>query len=587
VERREKAETIRVRASVKGPRRGNSSMTIRWTPSGLLDVQTDPLRLPSQADGANEASGAMTRCTNLCLDHAGEAFTRYGSRKVNATALGYAPNLIFEMDGDRYEFAGGEIFENEVSIESGLTNAAWSAVSHNAWNSTDRSIFATNGTNQVRITNGAVNLWGLSAPEEAPILSSPATSSPKYGVVYTYVRKVGYLIECESNPSPVAYNTSIVMTVTCTAPTDSQVTHIRVYRSLADSSELYYAAEIALPTLAASISTTDAALGTEVSYDHDPPPADGTVVVGPSYNGVLFMLAGNRLYFCAAKQPEYWPADNYIEVGPLDQDLVTATFFGGLLYVASDREIYQIQGTGASSFFPLPMSANTGTWSRSCFMPVKSAGIYHLGCDGLHVFAISKDEKITDTGFDPVFRGETVGSLPGIDLDSLDRCWMLYALGKICFAYPAVGSSYPDNMLVTTLSSGKTVHYQYQLQFTCAVHDKENQRILAADTDGFIWELDSIDLEDDDGEAIVWQIETKEFGSLRKYFPRYARYDVDLEDGASGNGYVLLDGEVKQTHALAAGRSTKKRLIETCAGDRLAMRISGSGRVVIHALEVQ
>ncbi len=334
---------------------------------------------------------------------------------------------------------------------------------------------------------------------------------------------------------------------------------------------------------------TDLSLGNEPPDDHDRPPSGGMFVFGPSLNGISFILKDNLLHYSLEKQPEYWPVLYYLEVSPLQFPLKAGCIFDSQIYVASTDEIYQIPGTGHASFGPpLSMSAITGTVSPQCFIGIHGFGLLHLGRDGLYLYSGGKDENITNSRFRPLFEGETVGSIPGADLTNIVNSWALYFKNKLYFAYPESGSTYPDNFMVTDLGTGKTVHYDYGQTFPCGCVDYENDRILAVDMNGYVWELEDPDVTTDDGTEIAWQIETKEYSDqLRKYFPRHARYDVKLNNGATANGYILLNGVSKQTHALTVSRETKKRLVAGCTGDRIAMRISGTGPVDVFAAECE
>jgi len=233
------------------------------------------------------------------------------------------------------------------------------------------------------------------------------------------------------------------------------------------------------------------------------------------------------------------------------------------------------------------MSAQCGTVAKRCFLAVSGHGIYHLGPNGLYLFRVGGDENVTDQQFAPIFRGETVGSIPGMRLSQIARCWLIHYGGKLWFGYPSGTSNYPCEVLVMNLATKRTVHYSFPFEVRGVCVDGKNRRLLGADERGYVHHLDDSTAKSDHGTEIAWQIETKEFGGLRKYFPRYARYDVKLDSGAIASGSVLLDGNVEQTHALTESRQTRKRLIRTCAGDRLSVRISGTGRVDIYGAEVE
>jgi hypothetical protein len=333
--------------------------------------------------------------------------------------------------------------------------------------------------------------------------------------------------------------------------------------------------------------TADSSLGTEPPDDHDVPPY-GNFIFGPSYTGILFILKDNLLGYSLEKQPEYWPVSHYLEISPKDFPLMAGCVFDGQIYVVTTDEIYQILGTGHSSWSPpIAMSAITGTVSKKCFLGVHGHGIFHLGNDGLYLYSGTQDQNLTHEKFKPIFEGITVGSIPGIDQTNISNCWLITFKNKLYFGYPKSGSTYPDNIIVTDLRTGKAVHYDYGQTFQTIGIDYTHDQLLVADTSGYLWEIEDDDETDDEGVAISWQIETKEYQeTLRKYFPRWARYDVNLNNGATTNGYILLDGISKQTHAITESRQTKKRLITGCTGDRLSMRITGTGVVDIYSAEV-
>ena len=225
-------------------------MTSVFSPTGSLNVSWDASDLPGERAEGSEKSGAMTRCKNVRIDQRGKSFLRDGSTKINGSAIETAIYWIEEMDGSRFVFAGTNIYEDEASLSSAMTSAQWSAMQYNAFNDTTKQIFALNGTNSVRVVSGEVNNWGIDAPTVAPTLLTGAGSglTGAYNAKYTYVRKVGGAIVAESNPSPAADLALSLndqsLSVNVIDSTDTQVTHIRVYRTLAGGNIYYLDAEI-------------------------------------------------------------------------------------------------------------------------------------------------------------------------------------------------------------------------------------------------------------------------------------------------------------------------------------------------------
>ena len=95
-------------------------MSIIFKPPGTLDINTDPSSLPEQSDGKTIMSGAMTRCKNLRLNQSGVLVTRDGSQKMSDNQIDGIIDFIIEQSGDRYTFAGDQIYKNEVLISGGI-----------------------------------------------------------------------------------------------------------------------------------------------------------------------------------------------------------------------------------------------------------------------------------------------------------------------------------------------------------------------------------------------------------------------------------------------------------------------------------
>jgi len=209
-----------------------------FSPDGSLNVAIDASDLPETSDGKNSHSGALVRCKNMRTNENGKSITRDGSVKLNTTAIEAAIWWIEEQAGARFAFAGTQIYEDESSIATGLTSAQWVAIKYNAFNDTTDNIFALNGTDRKRIESSAAFEWGINAPTVAPTLTNGQATglTGKYNAKYTYVRKVGAVVVSESNPSPSAdlhrEGNNQSLSVSITDSSDTQVTHVRLYRTL-------------------------------------------------------------------------------------------------------------------------------------------------------------------------------------------------------------------------------------------------------------------------------------------------------------------------------------------------------------------
>ena len=334
----------------------------------------------------------------------------------------------------------------------------------------------------------------------------------------------------------------------------------------------------------------DGALGPEVETDHDRPPLLATYIFGPTFDGTLFALVDKRLFYCKPKQPEYWPLLYYIEVSVPQFPLITGLLHNSQVYVLTEKDIYYIQGSGHGAFLPLKRDAKTGAQSIRGALSVTGQGIYHVGHDGIYLFSGSNDQKITETTLDPIFRGETVEELPGVSTLTTSFLWQFK--NHLYFGYASLGHAYPTNVLVMNLDSKKVVYYIYNdgadVEIRAITTDLTNKRLLLGDATGFVREAEIPGNTDDSGTAIPFDSQSKDYQlQTRSHFPVHAKYDVDASNAEEVTGEILLDGVSHQTHTITGPRNTKRRLITTGNGERVSIRISGSGPASIYLTEVE
>lgn len=343
------------------------------------------------------------------------------------------------------------------------------------------------------------------------------------------------------------------------------------------------------PIAAFDSSLPDGALGPEVATNHDRPPL-GSFCFGPAFDGTCFIGLGNKLYYCLPKQPEHWPALYYVEVGTPQYPLKTGLIHNGQVYAMSAIEIFYMQGTGNGTFLPLPMRARTGAQSIKGAWSVDSKGIFHTGADGIYLFSGGSDRKITEQNFEPIFRGETKGDLPGVA--SMSTSWLHVHKNNLYFGYASSGYSYPNNVLVMNLDTNRVQYYTYNdgsaIEIRAVANDNTNGRLLIGDGTGFVRVIESASYTQDQSTDIEFSIQSKDFTRQTfKHFPKWVKYDVDASLATSCVGSLVLDDAVHQTHTITGVRQTKRRLVGTGNGNRASIRISGSGPVSIYLAEAE
>lgn len=560
-------------------------MGIHWRPNGSLDVATAQTDLEEQVSQNDVTSEALARCTNLRLERRGVIETRHGSsRKATKLSPFGVASLIIEHDGARYEFKG-QIFRNEAAIATGLTDAQWSAIKYNQFNDTTQQLFALNGTDRKRITGSSVFEWGITPPEAAPTDAVGALTglTGVYKAKVSYARLVSGVVVSDSNLSPASTGETLAnqsLSVTWVASTDTQVTHVRVWRTLAGGTLYYHDQDVAIGATTVDTNTADNALGDEEHIDHTRPPT-GEVCAGPFFNGVCLIIDSNKLHACLPQQPEYWPATYYVEVGPRQHPGRAIVYHGGQIFVLTDLEIWQIQGTDATTFLPIPLQTAYGAFNPFGAISVESMGIWHIGEDGIYVYSGGRDKKITQETLDPIFNGQSVGGIPAIE--NIRDAWLHQYRNVVYFHYDA------GNVIAYQLETGRLSYYQYDEALAAPATDEGNDEFLVSDASGYIRQLEDQSVTTDVGNAIEWEVESKEFMlQTRRHFARWVKWDVDAStSGATCTGKIVYDGTVQQNHTITGNRDVKRRHIATGNSRRMSLRLTGTGVIKIYAAELE
>ncbi len=341
------------------------------------------------------------------------------------------------------------------------------------------------------------------------------------------------------------------------------------------------------PNETVDTSVGDGALGAQVKVDRDRLPTGIVFVFGPAYDGVCFAIKNNRLYHCKAKQPESWPQLQFLEIGPPSLEGKTGLFHNGQAHYLNEAQIWYIQGTASGSFQPFPTNARTGAQSARGAISVAGKGIYHTGPDGIYLFSSGNDVKVTEDTLEPLFRGETVNGMPGVA--DMSTSWLFEYESRLYFGYADTVGGYPDNLLILNINTNQSKYYEYGgAEFRSITKDEENDRLIVGGQDGYVRVIEDPSLDDDDGTAISWEVQSKDFTHpLRAHFPRWCKYDVDASAASGVTGELLLNGAVHQTHTITGSRLTRRRLVEDGNGDRASLRISGSGPATVYAAEFE
>lgn len=193
---------------------------------------------------------------------------------------------------------------------------------------------------------------GVPNPTAAPTLSPSSTSgtTETRAYVYTNVSTFGAVKE-ESGPSPAGTvtvtNTGATVTVSgfSAAPTTGyNITHRRIYRSVAGTGSVVYSfvAEIPVATTSYADSLSVTQLGSAlVSLNYLPPPT-GLQGIVTMPNGMLAGFVNNQVWFCEPYLPHAWPSQYAMSV---DYPIVGLGVYDTTVVVMTTKRTYLITGS--------------------------------------------------------------------------------------------------------------------------------------------------------------------------------------------------------------------------------------------------
>lgn len=524
-------------------------------PERLYNFQGVNLR----RDRLNLRDEDVARAINCDL-HAqvGTALARRGRSLLYGVSGGSA-RLMQTLGGTRYLVAGTTLYKAGASILTGLSSTLrTSLVLMRPLNDTLTWMFIADQAVMRKENGGTVRTWGIAAPTATPALAAGAagTLAGPYTVSFTYVRKDGSTIAHESNPSP----TSAALTVTnqqisvtgMTASTDGQVTHKRVYRTVAGGSTRLFDQEITNATTTATLSIADTALGSAVETNNNVPPASFWATRHQEH--VFFLDPANPSYLWWSKRfrPESVPTVNFLDIGSTADPLNGMVSLVGVLGLFTAKTKYRVLGNDTSGFVHQEALSSRGTPAPQAAL-VTEKGCLFPARDGLfRTNFLQEDEELSGL-IAPIFEGLTVNDYLPINWDAANTMALAYWKQRLYFAYPSGGQGSPDMVAVYSFHTQSWYFYQ---MFCRSLYAEEETDLLLAGTDGG----DVLSLETgttDNGTAISLELQqpTRALGNpmVRKRFD-YFRADVDAR-GGTVNVFVYIDDRLIAFRAVIGTRT--------------------------------
>jgi hypothetical protein len=524
----------------------------------------------------------------------GVVVLRLGRTKQFAAALAdLTIRRLARINSVRYQVAANAVYRNQSQILTGLsTNAFTTLMPFRPLN--DTVIWACIADDAImRKDDGTTTrIWGIAAPSATPAVAAGGAGNltGSYKVKVTYVRKVGSSVAHESNPSPASAAQSLTsqqLSISgLTASSDAQVTHKRIYRTVAGGATYLYDQEIANATTTATSSQADSALGAAVEENNDVPPVASWAV---DWNEQAWLCrdAVNPHYLWRSKRfrPESWPALNYMEIGNADDAVQCAVPLIGLLAVLKRRTKFRVLGTEAAGYVAQEALSQRGTPAPAAAIPTER-GIIFPARDGVWLSNLIAADQELSARIAPLFYNETVNGISPINWDAAATMAAAAYKGRYYLALPTGSATVPNLLAVF---SWLTEHwYFYDHPVRSLLVEEDNDDLTAGFTDGLVYVLE--DGSDDAGASVALDVETKDYfgGSIntRKLF-LWIKVDADTQ-GEAITLELFIDGVLKRTVSFTSARG--KGLIalpEACLGYtwRIRVRYTGKQRVRVYGAE--
>lgn len=336
----------------------------------------------------------------------------------------------------------------------------------------------------------------------------------------------------------------------------------------------------------AILDKTDAALGTAVETDNDPPP---NASWAEEFQEHVFICRDSAnphyLWFSKRFRPESVPTGNFIEIGNFSDPLQCAIKIAGMLGVFSRITKYRISGNDVSGFVHTEALSRRGTRSPLAALATEF-GIIFPSSDGVYLTnLITQDQPISDDIF-RLFIGETVNGMSPVNQDQAVKMAAAVYKNRYYLSYPSGNSENPDTIAVYSRDTKKWYFYDHPMRSLFVEEDVDD--LAGGAMDGFVYILE--DGSTDGGSNINLDVETKDYAGensqQRKLF-RYIRPDIDtLGETVSIEMYV--DGNLKRTASVNSARS--KPLIPFPDGSmgyqwRARLRYTGNQRIRLYGIE--
>jgi len=367
--------------------------------------------------------------------------------------------------------------------------------------------------------------------------------------------------------------------ICCLAPTDTQVTHIRLYRRGGSlSGNWYRVGTFALTELVQGgcgvgslqivDDVPDTELGTTLDLDNDVPISSVEVlerplpyIWGPTDERVLGCGDHDRpecVYFSKRGNADEWPPQNFIEVSAPGTPIQNGCVFNTRTFAFSRERMYElipnlIQGV---TFTPYQTPCARGLISPNG-LAVADA-IYFVAKDGVYRTVGSREQSLTENDIQPLFPtqdapGRDTNGYEAVDMTAVEDLRLTYHNREIRFTYKGATSGVRQTLIYDIERNRWRAADYTPDAVTFYSEESTVSSLLIGGTDGGLYQTAA---GTDNGSDIAMSMRT---GSHDMGVPlnlkEYGNVIFDLDPGGATNGLPItitpyINGEVASDAAI-------------------------------------
>ncbi len=380
--------------------------------------------------------------------------------------------------------------------------------------------------------------------------------------------------ESNANPTEVVVDNNLkgaISLANLPAPSDAQVTHVNIYRTIGDGSVPFYCARVAdgVTTFTDTVADcyimdprSDAELLSSTALEYSNIVPDSNFGYCAVFNSTVFWTmrttaTSGNLYYSRVGYAE--ANEGFIRVTTSGDPLQNLIKWNGFLYVFSKAHLYQVYGT--NPFYSREVFGVPGTSAPDTVTPTPY-GIMYQALDGVRLFNGTRSERMGWTQLGRLLAGEDVENLTSF----VGTCaaWFedeyYISDGSQTLAYHVTNDTWRD----------------IGVGYDCLFADKQAGKLYGGNSTG-AYELNKLGTVLDEATAIPFDVQTSQIqlDMDKEIMVNHIYIDADTNGEALTVTLITDLGETTLGPMSSATRSTTVIPIGK-SYNRIAVRLTGS-----------